>query len=307
MIVRRETSNDYEAVHALFAAVYSPGLLDALRDSDAWLPALSFVALDDDGEVAGHIAGARGRIGYKPALVLVPPSIEPDQRGRGVGQALMHAVLGAAEALGEPLVGVVGFPPEFYQRFGFRPAAAYAITAPVEEWQPSFLVRPLTAYSDAQRGTFIFPDPFLKVSDGSKRQLDDRSQVQGRPRRLCDPGRPWQTAPEPAEGRKVVMLARIWRGTTRAEDADAYVDYLRQTGLREYRATAGNLGAWVLWRVAGERAEFITLSFWESRDAIRAFAGGDIDRAVFYPEDDRFLVDRGLTVDHYEVEAAPEA
>lgn len=103
------------------------------------------------------------------------------------------------------------------------------------------------------------------------------------------------------------MIARIWRGATRAPDADEYVAYLRVTGLREYRATPGNQGAWVLWRVVGDRAEFLTLSFWESREAIRAFAGPDIDRAVFYPEDERFLVDRGPTVDHYEVEAAPES
>lgn len=101
------------------------------------------------------------------------------------------------------------------------------------------------------------------------------------------------------------MLARIWRGATRAEDADTYLEYVQQTGLREYRATPGNLGAWVLWRVAGDRAEFMTLSLWESREAIHRFAGDDIERAVFYPEDDRFLVDRGLTVDHYEVAAAP--
>jgi heme-degrading monooxygenase HmoA len=105
----------------------------------------------------------------------------------------------------------------------------------------------------------------------------------------------------------LTLLARIWRGATRAADADAYVDYLRKTGLREYRATEGNRGAWVLWRLLGDRAEFMTLSFWESRDAIRRFAGHDIERAVFYPEDDRFLVDRGPTVEHYEVEAAPES
>jgi heme-degrading monooxygenase HmoA len=64
------------------------------------------------------------------------------------------------------------------------------------------------------------------------------------------------------------------------------------------------VGAWVLWRPVGERAEFITLSFWESRDAIRGFAGDEIERAVFYPEDDRFLVERELMVEHYEVVAA---
>jgi heme-degrading monooxygenase HmoA len=101
------------------------------------------------------------------------------------------------------------------------------------------------------------------------------------------------------------LIARIWRGSTRKTDASAYVDYLRETGLREYRATPGNHGAWVLWRPVGDRAEFITLSFWESRDAIRGFAGDEIERAVFYPEDDRFLVERELTVEHYEVVAAP--
>ena len=52
--------------------------------------------------------------------------------------------------------------------------------------------------------------------------------------------------------------------------------------------------------MAGDRAEFLTPSLWESRDAIKGFAGGDIDRAVFYPEDDRFLIDRELTLTHFE-------
>ena len=97
------------------------------------------------------------------------------------------------------------------------------------------------------------------------------------------------------------MIARIWRGATRAEDAAAYVAYLRETGLKEYRATPGNVSASVLWRVAGDRAEFVTLSFWESLDAVRAFAGEDVGRAVFYPQDDRFLIERDLTVEHFEV------
>jgi heme-degrading monooxygenase HmoA len=95
------------------------------------------------------------------------------------------------------------------------------------------------------------------------------------------------------------VIARIWRGATRAEDAERYVEYLQGTGLREYRETAGNRGAWVLWRRDDERAEFVTLSFWDSEDAVRGFAGEDIERAVFYPEDDRFLVERDLTVHHY--------
>ena len=100
------------------------------------------------------------------------------------------------------------------------------------------------------------------------------------------------------------MIGRIWRGATRPEDAPAYVRYLRETGLKEYRETPGNQGAWVFWRESDGRAEFLTISLWESRDAVVGFAGQDIDRAVFYPDDDRFLIDRDVAVAHYEVETA---
>jgi heme-degrading monooxygenase HmoA len=99
------------------------------------------------------------------------------------------------------------------------------------------------------------------------------------------------------------MIARIWRGAVRREDADAYADYIANTGMAEYRSTAGNRGAWMLRRDAGDRSEIITFSLWDSRESIRAFAGGDIDQAVFYPEDDRYLIERDLTVRHYEVVA----
>lgn len=97
------------------------------------------------------------------------------------------------------------------------------------------------------------------------------------------------------------MIARTWRGWTASKDEDAYVDYLNETGIREYRSTPGNRAAYILKRRTGERTEFVTLTFWESLDAIRGFAGDDIERAVFYPEDDRYLVDRETGVSHYEV------
>lgn len=97
------------------------------------------------------------------------------------------------------------------------------------------------------------------------------------------------------------MIVRIWRGATRVGDAGAYVRYVQETGIDAYRRTPGNRGAWVMWAPDGDRAEIVTLSFWESREAIKGFAGDDISRAVFYPDDDRFLIDRELTVHHYEV------
>lgn len=97
------------------------------------------------------------------------------------------------------------------------------------------------------------------------------------------------------------MIARLWRGWTAPEDADAYVDYLNRTGIPAYVGTPGNRGAWILRRQVDERIEFVTLSFWDSMDSVRAFAGDDPERAVFYPEDERFLVDREVTVHHFEL------
>ena len=97
------------------------------------------------------------------------------------------------------------------------------------------------------------------------------------------------------------MIVRTWRGATRKEDADTYLRYLEKTGLPEYRATPGNLGVLALRRVRGARAEFLLLTLWESEDAIRRFAGNDIGRAVFYPEDERFLVEKEDRVSHFEV------
>jgi len=100
------------------------------------------------------------------------------------------------------------------------------------------------------------------------------------------------------------VIARMWRGWIRSEDTDAYVAYVEETGMAHYRRTPGNQGAHMLTRDLGDgRTEMITLSFWDSLDVVRGFAGDDISRAVFYPEDDRYLVDRETTVTHFEVVA----
>ena len=100
------------------------------------------------------------------------------------------------------------------------------------------------------------------------------------------------------------MIARVWRGATRAEDAEAYARYIEESGMEPARKIAGNRGTLVLHRVEGDRAEFETVLLFDSFDDVRAFAGDDIDVAVFYPEDDRYLVDRELTARHFEVDAA---
>jgi heme-degrading monooxygenase HmoA len=97
------------------------------------------------------------------------------------------------------------------------------------------------------------------------------------------------------------MIARTWSGAVRAADADAYLDYLNAVATPGYTAVPGNRGVVTLRRLLADRAEFLLISFWESEEAVRAFAGPDVHRAVFYPEDDRFLIARDEHVTHYEV------
>lgn len=97
------------------------------------------------------------------------------------------------------------------------------------------------------------------------------------------------------------MIARIWQGAVRRDDGDAYAAYILDTGLAGYAACPGNHGAWVLRRDHDDRSEFVAFTLWESLDAVRAFAGDDPEAAVYFPEDDRYLIERQPTVTHYEV------
>jgi heme-degrading monooxygenase HmoA len=99
------------------------------------------------------------------------------------------------------------------------------------------------------------------------------------------------------------LIARIWKGAVRKRDGDAYADYMRKTGVAAYASTTGNRGAWMLRRDIGEKTEFLMFTLWDSLDAVKAFAGQDHETAVFYPEDDRYLVERDGTATHYCVEA----
>jgi heme-degrading monooxygenase HmoA len=101
------------------------------------------------------------------------------------------------------------------------------------------------------------------------------------------------------------MIARQWHGAVLAERADAYLRYLEKTGIPDLKATAGNRGVFVLTRREGKVAHFVFLSLWESLDAIRAFAGDDVEKARYYPEDRDFLLELEPTVTHYEVAASP--
>jgi putative acetyltransferase len=173
MLIRRETLADVGAIRSTIAAAFmhperpnslppEVALVDELRAGSDWLPALSLVAVDSDGDAVGYVLCTRGYVDSAPVLALGPLAVHPEYQRCGVGSALMHAILGAAEALDEPLVGVLG-DPHYYSRFGFRPSEGYAIKPSVPRWQPDFQVRVLGAYSQLVHGTFKYPAPFNRL------------------------------------------------------------------------------------------------------------------------------------------------
>lgn len=168
MIIRREAPSDVAAARAVQVAAFrrpdnddepiEARLLDELRACDGWLPALSIVAVVDD-TVVGHVVTTRGFVGDVPALGLGPIGVLPSHQHHGVGLALMHAAIGAADALDEPLIALLGST-VYYARYGFVAATTLGITAPDPAWGAHFQVRTLTAYRPDVRGQFRYASPF---------------------------------------------------------------------------------------------------------------------------------------------------
>jgi heme-degrading monooxygenase HmoA len=101
------------------------------------------------------------------------------------------------------------------------------------------------------------------------------------------------------------MIARTWHGRVPAEKAEDYHQFLLRTGVPDYRATPGNLGVLVFRRLEDGIEHFLLVSFWQSLEHIKAFAGADPERARYYPEDQSFLLEFEPTVMHYEVYPPP--
>jgi putative acetyltransferase len=180
VIIRRERPGtaDVDAIRAVHAAAFArpddaggvpveAPLVDSLRADAGWLPHLSLVA-EVDGDVVGHVVCTRGWVassghgGDVPVLGLGPLGVLPEHQGRGVGTALMHAVLGAAEGRDEPLVALLG-EPRYYGRFGFTAAADHGIEAPDPAWGPYFQVRILASGDGTLAGPFRYAAPFAEL------------------------------------------------------------------------------------------------------------------------------------------------
>ena len=97
------------------------------------------------------------------------------------------------------------------------------------------------------------------------------------------------------------MIARMWFGRTKAEDHDAYLAYLEESGVAELKRTPGNRGVMVLRRFEGDETEFGVVSFWDSLEDVKAFAGEDVDVARYFPADERFLLEFTPKLKHFEV------
>ena len=97
------------------------------------------------------------------------------------------------------------------------------------------------------------------------------------------------------------MIARTWHGVVSLDSSDEYFRYLMKTGVPDLKGTPGNRGVLVLRRTEGDFAHFELISLWDSLESIRAFAGDDVERARYYPEDARYLREFEPTVTHFEV------
>lgn len=167
MLLRRETDADRAPIDIVHQRAFSVSgddvpvedrLVRALRADAGWVPALSIVAEGPEGEIVGHVVGSEGHISGRPAVGIAPLAVLPERQGEGIGAALMHAVIAAADALDYPLAVLLG-DPDFYAQFGFVPADTLGIGAPEPGWGHHFQVRPLHAFA-GESGDFEYAAPF---------------------------------------------------------------------------------------------------------------------------------------------------
>jgi len=97
------------------------------------------------------------------------------------------------------------------------------------------------------------------------------------------------------------MIVRMWHGRVPGAKAAAYRTFLNERAVPDYRSVPGNVSVHILERADGEVTHFVTMTFWKSLEAVRAFAGADVEIAKYYPEDRDFLLEFEPRVVHYDV------
>jgi len=172
VLIRRAAPGDADAIAEVhrraFAGPTEAELVDALRAGGHVVDALSLLAVvpdhHDRRRVVGHVVCSRATVAERPVLGLGPLGVLPGHQRHGVGTALMHAVVAAADALDEPLIALLG-DPAFYGRFGFVTSTDVGIGAPDQRWRAHFQVRTLAAHDPSIAGTFRYAAPFDDLSD----------------------------------------------------------------------------------------------------------------------------------------------
>src|SRR5687768_14336540 len=96
-------------------------------------------------------------------------------------------------------------------------------------------------------------------------------------------------------------VARVWQGRTRTSVAESYEKYHYEEGVRKLRATQGNLGVQVFRKTQDRITTFITISYWPSRDEIKAYAGLDIEKLHHLPKDPEYLLELPNIVEHFDI------
>jgi putative acetyltransferase len=169
VVIRRHHEDDYVSIRRIYAEAFrrdddpkrnppEVGLFDTLSEDDDVVSELSFVALDD-AEPIGHVTASAASVGAHAVVAVGPIGVLPEHQGRGVGSALMHTMLGAADALDVPMVILLGSP-QYYGRFGFCPAVNVGVIPPEPRWGDAFQARPLSAYTQSVSGPFQYAPAF---------------------------------------------------------------------------------------------------------------------------------------------------
>ncbi len=166
--IRREEPGDFAAIREVIAAAFESedeaDLVEAIRASEHYLPALSFVAVVD-GEIAAHTMISYGDLHdgsrTRRIAVMAPVAVAPAHQRRGVGSTLIREALRRAEAAGEPMVTVEG-DPAYYGRLGFVHSVPLGITFDLPDWAPAEAAQvfPLRDYDPAIRGHLVYPEAF---------------------------------------------------------------------------------------------------------------------------------------------------
>jgi putative acetyltransferase len=169
VLVRPHESDDYEAVRRIYAESFrrpesresvpwEVGLFEALWEAGDVIGELSFTALAD-GATVGHVTASRATVDADAVVAVGPIGVLPEHQGVGIGSALMSALLAAADAADVPLIVLLGSP-QYYSRFGFRPAQEMGVIPPEPSWGDAFQARPLNAYTPSLAGQFQYAPAF---------------------------------------------------------------------------------------------------------------------------------------------------